>query len=42
MDYQSQVEGYLEASKRLLGQRPMPVLCFLDYLGQILLVTDRW
>jgi ATP-dependent exoDNAse (exonuclease V) beta subunit len=41
-DYQSQVAGYLEATERLLGQRPEPILCFLGYQQKIHLITDRW
>ena len=41
-DYQSQVEGYLKAAETLLGTRPEPVLCFLNYEKRVHLVTDRW
>ncbi|MGC9347547.1 MAG: UvrD-helicase domain-containing protein [Anaerolineae bacterium] len=41
-DYVDQVERYLKASERLLGARPRPVLCFLNYAGHVHLVTDRW
>jgi len=41
-DYQTQVEGYLKATETLLGRRPEPVLCFLNYEKRVHLVTDRW
>jgi ATP-dependent exoDNAse (exonuclease V) beta subunit len=41
-DYQSQVGGYLKAAETLLGRRPEPVLCFLNYEKRVHLVTDRW
>jgi len=41
-DYQTQVEGYLKAAETLLGRRPEPVLCFLNYEKRVHLVTDRW
>ncbi len=41
-DYQSQVAGYLEAAEMLLGQRPEPIMCFLNYKGKVRLETDRW
>jgi ATP-dependent helicase/nuclease subunit A len=41
-DYQTQVEGYLKAAETLLGTRPEPVLCFLNYEKRVHLVTDRW
>ena len=41
-DYQEQVDGYLEAAEQLLGERPQPILCFLNYEKQVHLVTDRW
>ena len=42
LDYHDQVQGYLDASERLLGSRPDPILCFLDLGGRIKEVTDRW
>ena len=41
-DYQEQVAGYLSAAENLLGVRPEPILCFLNYEKRIHLVTDRW
>jgi ATP-dependent exoDNAse (exonuclease V) beta subunit len=41
-DYVRQVAHYLDAAERLLGQRPRPVLCFLNYRGHVHLVEDRW
>jgi ATP-dependent helicase/nuclease subunit A len=41
-DYYEQVNKYLNASVQLLGQKPDPILCFLNYEKQIHLVTDRW
>jgi ATP-dependent helicase/nuclease subunit A len=41
-DYQSQVGRYLKAAETLLGRRPEPVLCFLNYEKRVHLVTDRW
>lgn len=41
-DYQNQVAGYLTAVEKLIGVRPLPVLCFLNYEKRIHLVTDRW
>lgn len=41
-DYQTQVGNYLTAAEKLMGKRPQPVLCFLNYEKQIHLVTDRW
>ncbi len=41
-DYQSQVGGYLAAAEELMGKRPQPVLCFLNYEKRVHLVTDRW
>ncbi len=41
-DYQSQVGGYLKAAETLLGRRPAPILCFLNYEKRVHLVTDRW
>jgi ATP-dependent helicase/nuclease subunit A len=41
-DYQEQVAGYLDAAEKLLGTRPEPILCFLNYEKRIHLVTDRW
>jgi ATP-dependent exoDNAse (exonuclease V) beta subunit len=42
MDYQSQVGGYLDAAEKLMGKKPQPVLCFLNYEKRIHLVTDQW
>lgn len=42
VDYYQQVAGYLDAAERSLKQRPVPILCFLDYGGGVKLVTDRW
>jgi len=41
-DYQEQVAGYLDAAEKLLGTRPEPILCFLNYEKRIHLVTNRW
>ena len=41
-DYQDQVANYLQAAKKILGEQPEPVLCFLNYEKRIHLVTDRW
>jgi len=41
-DYQEQVAKYLQASEQILGERPEPILCFLNYEKRIHLVTDRW
>lgn len=41
-DYVDQVRRYVAAASRLLGQRPVPVLCFLNYAGRVRLVADRW
>ncbi len=41
-DYQDQVEGYLVAAEIILGIRPEPILCFLNYEKRIHLVTDQW
>ncbi len=41
-DYQTQVGDYLTAAEKLMGKRPQPVLCFLNYEKRIHLVTDRW
>ena len=41
-DYVAQVARYLDAAARLLGTRPRPVLCFLNYAGAVRLVRDRW
>ena len=41
-DYQEQVEGYLTAAEQLLGTRPQPILCFLNYERRVHLITDRW
>jgi ATP-dependent helicase/nuclease subunit A len=41
-EYVGQVARYLEAAERLLGERPRPVLCFLNYAGRVRLVEDRW
>ena len=42
LDYVEQVEGYLDAAEQILGQRPEPVLCFLDYGGRVKLINERW
>ena len=42
VDYLQQVENYLKAAESLIGQRPEPILCFLDYGGRVKLITDRW
>jgi hypothetical protein len=41
-DYVNQVARYVDAAERLLGQRPEPVLCFLNVAGRVRLVADRW
>ncbi len=41
-DYVAQVARYLDAAARLLGPRPRPVLCFLNYAGAVHLVEHRW
>jgi ATP-dependent helicase/nuclease subunit A len=41
-DYVPQVAAYLAAAERLLGVRPHPVLCLLNYAGNIHMVEDRW
>ena len=41
-DYQDQVANYLRAAKKILGEQPEPVLCFLNYEKRVHLVTDRW
>ena len=41
-DYQDQVANYLRAAKKILGEQPKPVLCFLNYEKRIHLVTDCW
>jgi ATP-dependent exoDNAse (exonuclease V) beta subunit len=41
-DYVPQVARYLAAAERLLGVRPRPVLCLLNYAGAVRLVEDRW
>jgi len=41
-DYVPQVRRYLDAAERLLGRRPQPVLCLLDYRGSVHLVEERW
>lgn len=42
VDYIQQVGGYLDAAEKFLMQRPIPILCFLDYGGRVKLITDRW
>jgi ATP-dependent helicase/nuclease subunit A len=42
VDYVPQVARYLAAAERLLGVRPRPVLCLLNYAGTVRLVQDRW
>jgi ATP-dependent exoDNAse (exonuclease V) beta subunit len=39
-DYVAQVARYLEAAARLLGTRPRPVLCFLNYAGAMHVVGE--
>ena len=41
-DYVPQVTAYLAAAERLLGIRPHPVLCLLNYANNIHMVEDRW
>jgi ATP-dependent exoDNAse (exonuclease V) beta subunit len=41
-DYVQQVAHYVAAAERLLGERPRPVLCLLNYAGRVRLVEDRW
>jgi ATP-dependent exoDNAse (exonuclease V) beta subunit len=41
-DYVQQVARYVAAADHLLGERPRPVLCFLNYAGRVRLVEDRW
>ncbi len=41
-DYVPQVGRYLAAAEQLLGERPRPVLCFLNAKGSIRRVEDRW
>jgi len=41
-EHVDQVWRYLAAAERLLGQRPRPVLCYLNCGGRVHLVTDRW
>lgn len=41
-EHVDQVRRYLVAAERLLGQRPRPVLCYLNCGGRVHLVTDRW
>ena len=41
-DYVQQVALYVAAAKQLLGERPKPVLCFLNCGGRVRLVDDRW
>jgi ATP-dependent helicase/nuclease subunit A len=41
-DYVPQVARYLAAAEQLLGERPQPVLCFLNVEGHIDRVEDRW
>ncbi|MHB1319510.1 MAG: hypothetical protein ACYCYF_12905, partial [Anaerolineae bacterium] len=41
-EYRDQVARYLFAAERLLGERPRPVLCYLNCGGRVRLVTDRW
>jgi hypothetical protein len=40
--YVPQVARYLDAAESLLSVRPRPVLCFLNYVGRVYLVRDRW
>jgi ATP-dependent helicase/nuclease subunit A len=41
-DHVQQVARYVEAAEHLLGERPRPVLCFLEYAEGVRLVEDRW
>ena len=41
-DYVEQVARYVAAAEHLLGERPRPVLCFLNYAGRVRLVEDCW
>ena len=41
-DYQGQVAGYLVAAENLLGERPQPILCFLNFKGEVYLETSLW
>jgi ATP-dependent helicase/nuclease subunit A len=41
-EYIQQVGRYVAAAGRLLGERPRPVLCFLNYAGRVRLVEERW
>jgi ATP-dependent helicase/nuclease subunit A len=41
-DYVPQVARYVVAAEGLLGERPRPLLCFLNYGGGVRLVEDRW
>ena len=41
-DYANQVARYIAAAERLLGERPLPVLCFLNVAGRVRTVTDLW
>jgi ATP-dependent exoDNAse (exonuclease V) beta subunit len=41
-DYVEQVGRYLAAAEHLLGKRPRPVLCLLNFAGTVRLVEDRW
>jgi ATP-dependent exoDNAse (exonuclease V) beta subunit len=41
-DYVQQVARYVAAAEQFLGERPKPVLCFLNYSGRVRLVDDRW
>ncbi|MFO7743609.1 MAG: UvrD-helicase domain-containing protein [Anaerolineae bacterium] len=41
-DYVHQVGRYLDAAQGMLGERPRPVVCFLNYRGHTHLVEDRW
>lgn len=41
-DYQEQVAKYLQASEQILGERPEPILCFLNYEKRVHMVVDRW
>ncbi|MGC9467251.1 MAG: UvrD-helicase domain-containing protein [Anaerolineae bacterium] len=40
--YVTQVDRYLVAAEQLLGARPQPVLCFLNYRGTVRLLDNRW
>ena len=39
-DYLTQMQRYVAATERLLGQRPRAILCMLNYAGAVYLETD--